>query len=54
MQEARIERDRSLREATEASKALVEQARSKSGEEASRIIENTRLAIETDKKADLT
>jgi F-type H+-transporting ATPase subunit b len=54
LQEARIERDRILREATEAGNALVEQARSKSSEEGSRMIENARLAIENEKKAALT
>lgn len=54
LQEARIERDRILREATEAGNALVEQARSKASEEGSRLIENARMAIENEKKAALT
>src|SRR5688572_15858592 len=54
LQEARIERDRILREATEAGNALVEQARSKASEEGNRLIENARVAIENEKKAALT
>jgi F-type H+-transporting ATPase subunit b len=54
LQQARIERDRILREATEASKVLVEQARNKANEEGNRMIENARLAISNEKKAALT
>lgn len=54
LQEARMERDRILREATEAGNALLEQARSKSSEEGNRLIENARVAIENEKKAALT
>jgi F-type H+-transporting ATPase subunit b len=54
LQEARIERDRILREATEAGNALVEQAKNKANEEGSRMIENARVAINNEKKAALT
>jgi F-type H+-transporting ATPase subunit b len=54
LQEARIERDRILREATEAGNALVEQAKNKATEEGSRMIENARMAINNEKKAALT
>jgi F-type H+-transporting ATPase subunit b len=54
LQEARIERDRILRDASQAGNALVEQARNKANEEGSRMIENARLAITNEKKAALT
>lgn len=54
LQEARVERDRILREASEAGKALVEQAKNKANEEGSRMIENARMAINNEKQAALT
>lgn len=54
LQEARLERDRILREASEAGNALVEQAKNKANEEGSRMIENARVAINNEKKAALT
>jgi F-type H+-transporting ATPase subunit b len=54
LQEARIERDRILREATEAGNGLVEQAKNKANEEGSRMIENARMAINNEKKAAIT
>jgi F-type H+-transporting ATPase subunit b len=54
LQEARVERDRILREASEAGKALVEQAKNKANEEGSRMIENARMAINNEKLAALT
>ncbi|MGV3639751.1 MAG: F0F1 ATP synthase subunit B, partial [Adhaeribacter sp.] len=54
LQEARIERDRILREASEAGNALVEQAKNKANEEGSRMIENARVAINNEKKAAMT
>jgi F-type H+-transporting ATPase subunit b len=54
LQEARVERDRILREASEAGNALVEQAKNKANEEGSRMIENARVAINNEKKAAIT
>lgn len=54
LQESRLERDRILREASEAAKNMVEQAKAKANEEGSRMIENARVAIENEKKAALT
>ena len=54
LQQARIERDRILREATEAANALVEQAKNKANEEGNRMIENARLSIINEKQAALT
>jgi F-type H+-transporting ATPase subunit b len=54
LQQARIERDRILREATEAGNAVVETAKNRAAEEGNRMIENARLAIENEKKAALT
>ena len=54
LQEARIERDRILREASEAGNAIVEQAKSRANEEGTRMVANARQAIENEKKAALT
>jgi F-type H+-transporting ATPase subunit b len=54
LQEARVERDRILREASEAGNALVEQAKNKANEEGSRMIENARLSITNEKQAAIT
>jgi len=54
LNEARFERERILKEATEAANNLVESARAKANEEGQRMIENARLSIENEKKAALT
>ncbi|GEO04861.1 ATP synthase subunit b [Adhaeribacter aerolatus] len=54
LQEARIERDRILREASEAGTAIVEQAKARANEEGTRMVANARQAIENEKKAALT
>ena len=51
--EARLERDRILKEATESGNALVEMAKNKANEEGARMITQAREAIETEKKAAL-
>ena len=54
LQEARMERDRILREASAAGNALVEEARNKANEEGTRMIENAREAIINERKAAIT
>ncbi|KAA5545675.1 F0F1 ATP synthase subunit B [Adhaeribacter rhizoryzae] len=54
LQEARIERDRILREASEAGTAIIEQAKARANEEGTRMVANARQAIENEKKAALT
>src|SRR5687767_3158185 len=54
LQEARLERDRILRQASEAGTALIEQAKSRANEEGTRMIQNAREAITNEKKAALT
>ena len=54
LQEARIERDRILREASEAGNAIIEQAKARANEEGSRMVANARQAIENEKNAALT
>jgi F-type H+-transporting ATPase subunit b len=54
LQEARIERDRIMREATEAGNSIIEQAKARANEEGTRMIENAREAINNEKKAALT
>jgi F-type H+-transporting ATPase subunit b len=54
LQQARIERDRILREATDAANDLVEQAKNKANEEGNRMIENARLSITNEKQAAIT
>ena len=51
--EARLERDRILKEATESGNALVEMAKTKANEEGARMITQAREAIEIEKKAAL-
>jgi F-type H+-transporting ATPase subunit b len=51
--EARLERDRILKDATESGNALVEMAKTKANEEGARMITQAREAIETEKKAAL-
>lgn len=51
--EARLERDRILKEATEVSNQLIEQAKNKATEEGSRMIVQAREAIQNEKNAAL-
>ncbi|SFC17043.1 F-type H+-transporting ATPase subunit b [Flexibacter flexilis DSM 6793] len=53
LQEARIERDRVLREAETTATAIVIEAKDKANEEATRLLENARLAINNEKAAAL-
>ena len=52
--EARMERDRILKEASDAGNALVESARQKANEEGSRMIAQAREAIDNEKRAAIT
>ncbi|KAA3440646.1 F0F1 ATP synthase subunit B [Rufibacter hautae] len=52
--EARAERDRILKDATDAATTLVEGARTKANEEGQRMIEQARVSIQNEKKAALT
>lgn len=52
--EARVERDRILRDASEAGKAMLEEAKQRASDEGTRLIENAREAIGNEKKAALT
>lgn len=52
--EARMERDRILREATQTGNALLEEARTRATEEGNRMVENARESIINEKKAALT
>ncbi|MBC5775819.1 F0F1 ATP synthase subunit B [Pontibacter sp. KCTC 32443] len=52
--EARMERDKILKEASDAGNALVENARNKANEEGARLIAQAREAIENEKRAALT
>jgi len=54
LHEARVERDRIIREASEAGNAIVEQAKARANEEGTRLIESAREAINNEKKAALT
>jgi F-type H+-transporting ATPase subunit b len=54
LQEARMERDRILRQASEAGTALIEEAKSRANEEGTRMIQNAREAITNEKKAAIT
>ncbi|MCC9168446.1 F0F1 ATP synthase subunit B [Pontibacter harenae] len=49
--EARLERDKILKEATEAGNSIVETAKQKANEEGARMIAQAREAIETEKRA---
>lgn len=51
--EARLERDRILKEATDVSNKLIEQAKTKATEEGSRMINQAREAIQNEKNAAL-
>ncbi|WP_439880613.1 F0F1 ATP synthase subunit B [Pontibacter sp. MBLB2868] len=52
--EARLERDKILKEASEAGNALVETAKQKANEEGARMIVQAREAIENEKRAAIT
>jgi F-type H+-transporting ATPase subunit b len=52
--EARLERDRILKEATDAANSLVETAKQKANEEGARMIEHARESIENEKRAAIT
>jgi F-type H+-transporting ATPase subunit b len=52
--EARMERDKILKEASEAGNAMVENARLKANEEGARMIAQAREAIENEKRAAIT
>lgn len=52
--EARMERDKILKEASDAGNALVENARNKANEEGTRLIAQAREAIENEKRAAIT
>jgi F-type H+-transporting ATPase subunit b len=54
LQEARAERDRILKDATDVATNLVEGARTKANEEGQRMIEQARVSIQNEKKAALT
>ncbi|ALI99199.1 F0F1 ATP synthase subunit B [Rufibacter tibetensis] len=54
LHEARAERERILKEATDAATHLVENARAKANEEGQRMIEQARVSIVNEKKAALT
>jgi F-type H+-transporting ATPase subunit b len=51
LQEARIERDRIIKEAYAASTAMVNEAKDKATAEGTRLIENARAAIQTEKQS---
>ena len=52
--EARMERDRILKEASEAGNALIETAKQKANEEGSRMVAQARESIENEKRAAIT
>ena len=52
--EARVERDRILREAQEAGNQMIEEARNKASVEGNRMVEQARIAINMEKQAALT
>lgn len=53
LQEARLERDRILRDAQSAANSIMNEAKDKASAEGARMIENARLAINTEKQAAL-
>lgn len=53
LDEARVERDRIIKEANEAGKRLIEEARAEASKQANRQIEEARQAIQTEKAAAL-
>ena len=52
--EARLERDKILKEATDAANSIVETAKQKANEEGARMIEQARVSIENEKRAAIT
>lgn len=52
--EARVERDRILKEATEAANGLIETARTRATEEGARMVEQARESIQNEKRAAMT
>jgi F-type H+-transporting ATPase subunit b len=54
LDEARLERDKILKDAQTAANLVIGQAKDKASEEATKLLENTRLAIQTEKSAALT
>jgi F-type H+-transporting ATPase subunit b len=52
--EARVERDRILREATETSNNLIDTARTRANEEGQRMVEQARESIQNEKRAAMT
>ncbi|PTX22607.1 ATP synthase F0 subcomplex B subunit [Pontibacter mucosus] len=52
--EARLERDKILKEATDAANSIVETAKQKANEEGARMIEQARESIENEKRAAIT
>lgn len=54
LDEARLERDQILKDAQGVANSLISQAKEKAGEEASRLLDNARAAIQTEKAAALT
>jgi F-type H+-transporting ATPase subunit b len=53
IQEAKVERDQMLLNATETAKQIVEEAKGKAQAEGAKMLENAKAAIETEKKAAL-
>jgi len=54
LQEARLERDRILKSANETSAKLIDQAKAEASKAGTKMIENAKAVIETEKKAALT
>ena len=54
LQEARLERDRILRDAQSAASNIINEAKDKAGAEGQRMIEHARIAINNEKQAALT
>jgi F-type H+-transporting ATPase subunit b len=53
LDEARAERDQMLRRAQQSAEAIVEEAKEKASSESSKIVENARLAIQSERQAAL-
>lgn len=53
LDEARAERDQMLRKAQQSAEAIVEEAKEKASTESSKIVENARLAIQSERQAAL-
>lgn len=54
LQEARLERDKILKQAQESAAAIVAEAKDKAGSEANRLVESAKASIENEKQAALT